>query len=145
MRKDKEFSRDLAVYEKQMNSLQFYMYRYKTAWCPEITTKHDWAQCIYAHRLQDFRRPPDRFDYDGNDCPFLKNKGESWENCPKGLECDKCHSTFERLYHPCKYKLVYCEKRLCKRNKMCAFYHSVDEREEACEFSHEFVDFIEEE
>jgi len=50
---------DLESLQKTMDEDSFYMYRYKTAYCPQKNLKHDWAQCIYAHKLQDFRRAPD--------------------------------------------------------------------------------------
>ena len=32
-----------------------------------------------------------------------------WDKCEKGLKCNKCHTTVERLYHPDKYKRIYCD------------------------------------
>jgi hypothetical protein len=32
-----------------------------------------------------------------------------WEKCEKGLKCNKCHTTVERLYHPDKYKRIFCD------------------------------------
>ncbi len=46
----------------------FFMYRYKTAYCPNIATKHDWTLCIYAHRFTDYRRPPDIYQYSPEEC-----------------------------------------------------------------------------
>ena len=42
---------DLESLQKTMDEDSFYMYRYKTAYCPQKNQKHDWAQCIYAHKL----------------------------------------------------------------------------------------------
>lgn len=33
----------------------------------------------------------------------------SWDKCEKGLKCNKCHTTVERLYHPDKYKRIFCD------------------------------------
>ena len=33
----------------------------------------------------------------------------SWDKCDKGLKCNKCHTTVERLYHPDKYKRIFCD------------------------------------
>ena len=99
------------------------MYRYKTAYCPQKNFKHDWNQCIYAHKPQDYRRPPDKFVYEPDDCKALDTSshkathptasgGSSQSNasslslpldegsCPLGFKCKKAHSTYERLYHP---------------------------------------------
>lgn len=32
-----------------------------------------------------------------------------WDKCDKGLKCNKCHTTVERLYHPDKYKRIFCD------------------------------------
>ena len=39
----------------KLDKTDFYMYKYKTAYCPQKNVKHDWATCIYAHRPTDFR------------------------------------------------------------------------------------------
>lgn len=49
----------------------FYMFTYKTTYCPNIAEKHDWTQCIYAHRFTDYRRSPQKFHYQPEDCPKL--------------------------------------------------------------------------
>ena len=66
---------------------------------------HDSKSCIYAHHMRDFRRPPLLFKYSFDECETLTN-GTGWEKCPKGLKCDKAHTTVERLYHPDKYKRI---------------------------------------
>jgi len=111
----------------------FFMYRYKTGYCPEIANKHDWTTCIYAHRFTDYRRPPDKFGYSPEDCAKLRiETGE----CPEGDNCGFAHSTAERLYHPLKYKTSPCDcfKKMlpsCKRGQYCAFYHNSSERRQA--------------
>lgn len=44
------------------------MYKYKTAYCPNIANKHDWTLCVYAHRFTDYRRPPSKFTYSPEEC-----------------------------------------------------------------------------
>jgi hypothetical protein len=34
-----------------------------------------------------------------------------WDKCENGLKCNKCHTTVERLYHPDKYKRIFCDVR----------------------------------
>lgn len=128
-----EVSYSIGNLDAWFNSLDpttFYSYRFKTAYCQHIQQKHDWAKCIYAHRQQDFRRPPDIYHYIPEDCPFLMKVPA--EDCTSGKNCTYCHSTVERLYHPTKYKTLACEsvkkKKECPRGEQCAFYHSVNER-----------------
>jgi hypothetical protein len=91
--------------------LGFYMFRYKTSWCPNKKDSHDSKSCIYAHHTRDFRRPPDIFKYQPEDCETLI-KGIGWDKCDKGLKCNKCHTTVERLYHPDKYKRIFCDVKI---------------------------------
>lgn len=41
---------DLVSLARTMDEEMFYIYKYKTAYCPQKNVKHDWAQCIYAHK-----------------------------------------------------------------------------------------------
>jgi len=59
-----------AVYD-EMDPFSFYMFKYKTAWCPNKKDSHDSKSCIYAHHMRDFRRPPDLFRYDPDDCEVV--------------------------------------------------------------------------
>ena len=106
------------------------MFRYKSCWCPNRQDSHDSKSCIYAHHMRDFRRPPEIFKYAPEDCEFLSNSNsdKGWELCPSGLLCNKCHTTIERLYHPDKYKRIYCDRSRCNKSEICAFYHSQQER-----------------
>lgn len=38
-----KFNKDLDEYETEMGEYSFFMYRYKTSWCPKLSKKHDWA------------------------------------------------------------------------------------------------------
>jgi hypothetical protein len=49
----------------------FYMFKYKTAWCPNKKDSHDSKSCYYAHHTRDFRRPPELFVYLPEDCDTL--------------------------------------------------------------------------
>ena len=118
------------VKEKSKHTDNFFMYRYKTAYCPNIANKHDWTLCIYAHRFTDYRRPPDHFVYSPEEC---KKINQETGECPDGDNCGYSHSTAERLYHPLKYKTNPCDcfKKMmatCKRGQNCAFYHNTAER-----------------
>jgi len=98
------------------------MFRYKSSWCPNRKDSHDSKACLYAHHMRDFRRPPELFKYTPEDCEVINSQG--WEMCPKGLFCNKCHTTVERLYHPDKYKRIYCDRSRCNKSEICAFFHS---------------------
>lgn len=135
-----DFNRNLDEYKEKLDTFAFAMYRYKTSWCPKIGQKHDWAQWIYAHRLQDFRRPPDIYEYEPEDCHVIVHKDCSWESWREGLYCKYSHTTFERLYHPSKFKVVPCEKKVWNREEMCAFYHKPEEKNQAEYESANYVD-----
>ena len=53
------FSKRLEVYLKAIDPIIFYMFRYKTAACPNKSKDHDWNLCVYSHKPFDYRRPPD--------------------------------------------------------------------------------------
>lgn len=112
---------------KTMEGFTFYMFKYKSSWCPNRKNSHDSKSCIYAHHMRDFRRPPEIFKYSSEDCDVIannKNSEYSWELCPNGLLCPKAHTTVERLYHPDKYKRINCDRSRCNQSEICAFFHS---------------------
>lgn len=123
------FKENLNMIYKGLEVFTFYMFRYKSCWCPNRKDSHDSKSCIYAHHMRDFRRPPEIFKYAPEDCEFLSNSTDKgWELCPNGLLCNKCHTTIERLYHPDKYKRIYCDRSRCNKSEICAFFHSQQER-----------------
>jgi hypothetical protein len=89
----------------------FYMYYFKTEWCPQ-NGEHNKAQCVYAHNWQDFRRKPHLFDYDSQMlCENWKSGtfiGCYEEGCPLQGFCGKCHGWKESQYHPRNYKVYMC-------------------------------------
>ena len=134
---DKRFSQDLEAHEKAMNIEEFMIYSYKTSFCPYINKKHEWSECNYAHRQQDFRRPPHLFFYYTERCPCVSDDG-SWDQCPDFLECQYSHSLVEQLFSPLHYKLRECsdkepgDKFQCsKRADLCSHNHSPEEKERA--------------
>ena len=42
----------------------FYMFYFKSVWCPFNLTQHDKALCVYAHNWQDYRRKPNIYIYE---------------------------------------------------------------------------------
>ncbi len=88
-----------------MDLFSFYMFKYKSCWCPSRKDSHDSKSCIYAHNMRDFRRPPEIFNYSAEECESISNNQQNnleftWEQCPNGLLCKKCHTAVEKLYHP---------------------------------------------
>jgi len=91
---DRRFSQDLDQHEKTMNIEEFMIYSYKTSFCPYINKKHEWSECNYAHRQQDFRRPPHLFFHYLEKCPYVSDDG-SWDQCSDFLDCQYSHSLVE--------------------------------------------------
>jgi hypothetical protein len=54
-----ELSIDLL--ERYKHDTDFYLFHFKTVWCPKSDQKHDREKCVYAHNWQDFRRKPHIF------------------------------------------------------------------------------------
>ncbi len=52
---EREISPNLENYLKTLEYEVFYMYRFKTIYCPQISVKHDWSHCVYAHKHNDYR------------------------------------------------------------------------------------------
>ena len=84
------------MFLKAIDPIMFYIYRYKTAYCPNTSKDHDWNHCVYAHKTFDYRRPPDQIFYSSDTC---KNyDAQTGEGCTNN--CQFAHTTFEKLYHP---------------------------------------------
>lgn len=75
---ERKFTQDLDQHEKAMSLEEFMIYSYKTSFCPYINKKHEWSECNYAHRQQDFRRPPHLYFYFLERCTYVQDDG-SWE------------------------------------------------------------------
>jgi len=123
----------LPPYEEWEKSDEFYMYKFKTLWCP-YGVQHDWHRCDYAHTYQDCRRIPS-LGYGSEPCPFWdKNMALSdyEKRCPTGYRCQYSHGSKEQLYHPSYYKTMPCTdwtvSGTCPRKKQCAFFHSSEEQ-----------------
>ena len=54
----------IRLIHKFVQDAEFFMFYFKTEWCPFQNKNHNKAQCVYAHNWQDFRRKPHLFDYD---------------------------------------------------------------------------------
>ena len=109
----------------------FYMFHFKTSWCPFNLTYHDKAQCVYAHNWQDYRRKPQIAKYEPVACPNWKSTDfvlNYEDGCPNKEKCNKCHGWKELEYHPLLYKTKPCSVRNCAKGRDCPNYHSSTDR-----------------
>lgn len=111
--------------------IDFYMFHYKTVWCPLNLTTHDKALCVYAHNWQDYRRRPDQFNYDPEKCKYWKLDdfiGEYEQGCEYMFNCNKCHGWKEEEFHPLNYRVKPCRLDRCNKEAHCPFYHNEKEQ-----------------
>ena len=54
--KEEELTVDL-LNKMELNT-DFYMFHFKTVWCPYAESNHARDACVFAHNWQDFRRKP---------------------------------------------------------------------------------------
>lgn len=109
----------------------FYMFHFKTVWCPFNLTQHDKALCVYAHNWQDYRRKPNVCTYEPLPCPNWKSTDfiVSYEDgCLLKEKCTKCHGWKELEYHPLNYKTKHCPSKNCTKGRDCPHYHHMKER-----------------
>jgi len=112
----------------------FFMFHYKTSFCPINHIDHDKSLCVYAHNWQDFRRKPNKYYIQPEVCPDWNNTKivlNYEEGCPRGFECQYCHGWKEPEYHPFAYKTKSCESSSndCQRQDACPYYHDESENE----------------
>jgi len=110
----------------------FYMFHFKTVWCPFNLTQHDKALCVYAHNWQDYRRKPHVHSYDPSSCPNWKSTDfilNYEDGCPFKEKCPKCHGWKEHEYHPFNYKSKPCPNgKNCAKGRDCPHFHFPMER-----------------
>ena len=96
----------------------FYIFYYKTVFCPFIWKEHNGMSCVYAHSLQELRRKPHIFEYGVKECQnFLNN------NCPNGRRCKDSHGKMEIEFHPLSYKTIPCKNKGCQGAENCPYAH----------------------
>lgn len=110
----------------------FYMFKYKTIWCPFNLTQHEMKLCVYAHNWQDYRRPPHLYQYEPLQCPNWKCNDyiiNYSDGCKNQLACNKCHGWKENEYHPLNYKTKSCEAgKNCTKGKDCPYFHNDNDK-----------------
>ena len=106
----------------------FYIFYFKTVWCPFNLAHHDRSLCVYAHNWQDYRRKPQQVCYENVPCPKWKSTdfiGNYDDGCPEGSNCQKCHGWKENEYHPLNYKTKLCPTgRNCQKGSDCPHFHA---------------------
>ena len=108
----------------------FYMFHYKTEFCPFNLTEHNKALCVYAHNWQDYRRSPSSYSYQPLPCYNWKLKDYIYNyeaGCELGLNCPMCHGWKELQYHPNYYRTNKCLENQCRKGE-CPNYHSEKEK-----------------
>lgn len=68
------FNENLDHLHNTFETNTFYMFKYKTCWCPNLAIAHDFKKCIYAHHMRDFRRPPEIFNYSQEECEHTQGR-----------------------------------------------------------------------
>lgn len=105
--------------------LDFFLFHFKSEFCPFGKIEHNRFTCVYAHNWQDFKRP--FRDYSPEQCPHWstdKTVVRYEDACPFGFACRMCHGWKERDYHPLRFKTAPCENKVCNRKHICCFKHS---------------------
>jgi hypothetical protein len=105
----------------------FFMFYFKTVWCPFNKAQHDKKLCVYAHNWQDFRRKPQDINYGASLCPNWRPEvylARYEDGCPLGMDCSKSHGWKELEFHPLIYRTKQCVSDKCKRDNFCPNYHS---------------------
>lgn len=119
--------------------IDFFIFHYKTLWCPFNYVKHDRSQCVYAHNWQDYRRKPHLYNYEPVSCPSWNpnnfiTKYEACNDyiyleCANRLNCHKCHGWKELEYHPKNYKMRACSNgSKCPKGIICPYFHNSSEK-----------------
>ena len=113
--------------------------KFRTSWCTK-RYDHDHELCGFAHvEINNgwLRRNPTRYPYQDEICQFVSISGNEQlghfylNECPKGLMCDKAHSTEEMIYHPNRYKCnvcssLYSQSGACTLGDVCPHLHPQD-------------------
>lgn len=110
----------------------FFLFYYKTQFCPFSYITHDRGNCVFAHNWQDLRRSPYEVTYQPVQCEFWSQKEFQdyySDGCANGHTCPKSHGWNELEYHPLIYCTNPCENGdNCKRGIKCPNYHNLSQK-----------------
>lgn len=104
----------------------FYLYHYKTQFCPFTFVNHNRSLCVYAHNWQDLRRTPLETYIQPVQCQLWRQTNflvHYSEGCPNGSKCQYAHGWKELEFHILNYKTAPCEEKKCKKGLTCTYYH----------------------
>lgn len=105
----------------------FYMFHFKTVWCPYAEKKHARDEWVYAHNWQDFRRKPQKFPYSQEQCPqwqsrtFIQVYGDG---CKNEFLWPYSHGWKEQEYHPKNFKINACRNDSQCSKAHCPYFHT---------------------
>jgi hypothetical protein len=121
--------RELSVelIEKFEPDMDFYIFHFKTVWCPYREDDHERDVCVYAHNWQDYRRKPSIFSYSQDMCKnwHTKNFITSYQDgCPLEYRCPASHGWKEQEFHPDYFKLKQCLHGDSCEKPHCPYFHS---------------------
>ena len=105
----------------------FYVFHFKTVWCPYNEDKHARDACVYAHNWQDFRRKPFFFAYTKEQCQNWESKNfivAYSDGCKDEHRCRYSHGWKEQEYHPSNYKSNACRSGEACAKPHCPYFHS---------------------
>ena len=119
------------LYHKFTFDYDFYIFFYKTQYCPFDTIPHSKDTCTYAHFSSEYRRKHREIYYDPLLCESAKesNYKQKFNSCVNGTLCRFSHNQNEVLYHPLCFKTQACKKLECQFIH-CPNFHSIEELRE---------------
>ena len=97
----------IPIFEHMEKDGDFFLFYFKTIWCPKSHIPHNRECCNYAHNWQDFRRAPHHYGYAPIQCHnWEANKSMKTyrDGCPLDYRCGNCHGWKEISFHPTNYK-----------------------------------------
>jgi hypothetical protein len=109
----------------------FYLFHFKTVWCPYNETNHKRDECVYAHNWQDYRRKPHLYGYDKDQCSNWHTRSfisVYSDGCHSQYNCQHSHGWKEQEYHPYNYKTNPCKQGEGCRKNHCPYIHSEREK-----------------
>jgi len=109
----------------------FYIFHFKTVWCPYNEEDHERSDCVYAHNWQDYRRKPSVFSYSKDPCPKWPSSDTVTsyrQGCPNEFKCQYSHGKREQELHPDIYKVNACTSGVDCSAPHCFLFHSDKER-----------------
>lgn len=80
----------IELIETYKRDADFYIFHFKTVWCPYNEEDHERSDCVYAHNWQDYRRKPSLFSYSKDLCkswPSSETVTSYRQGCANEFKC----------------------------------------------------------